>query len=360
MKKKVFLFFALVSAFAAECAHAQVFIGTFEAIEKCDTMLVGIFRQEVTERYNALMDEWNAMKEKELQSEAIRRNSEDLQKYTPSAADEEIAKLERQRAAALKEIDKLAGMLPADQVAQTRKSVNDSFDDMIAALPETYSGMSSQMREQNASLVAHDPSEFSNDKKYALKRRFAALAVDGVLHGYHYIRPFRHDRAAVCRQTYSPANGITLRSWGFVDHNGREVVPCRYFKVFDFNNVSNSAGVFESHEDADSQGWTTVWEDGTLLGMVDRDGRVRIPCKFAAREIHSRIVFFGTPWGEFAPVCDGTTMLYGIIDRNGNYTMRPSVEHNILWYADVECFGYRTEEGELVTFDAYGKRMNNE
>ncbi len=341
-------------------AQAQMFVGEFDAVEKNDTMLVGFFRQADVERYNALMAEWNAMAEKEMQTKGVQSNNAKLKKYTHSASNAEMAKLEQQRTDALKEVDKIAGMLPADQVAAMRKNINDNYDKMIKDTPKMYADMTAQMEGQNAMMTEHDASAFSNDKKYALKRRFAALAVDGKLHGYTRTRNFRHGRAAVCREVYKPENGMKVQHWGFVDESAREVVLCQYFKVCDFNNVTQAVGHGISYDDADSKGWTTVWkstESGSALGMVDKDGNVKIPCKFAATKTYQRIVFYQTPWGEFAQVCDHATKKCGIIDRQGNYTMQPTETQPIIWYTDIQLFGYRTDDGKLVTFDPYGKRI---
>ncbi len=361
MKIMKMLLLTVFALFSVITLSAQVFIGKWDAIEKGDTMLVGFFRQADSEAYNSIMAEWNAMVEKEFHTEGLQKNKEKAKEYTPTAANAAVAKYEQQRAAALKEIDKMAGMLPADQLAKMKKDINDSFDKMIKDTPGWYADLTKQMEEQNALLTASDASEFSNEKKYALKRRFAALAVDGKLHGYNRTRDFRHGRAAVCREVYKPENGMTIQHWGFVDESGREIIPCTYYKVHNFNNVTSAVGHGISYDDADSKGWTTVWEStghGLVQGMIDKDGNVKLPCKFAVTKIYQRIIFYQTPWGEFAQVCDDKTKKYGIIDRQGNYTMQPTETHTILWYTDIECFGYRTEDGKLVTFDAYGKTVN--
>lgn len=358
MKKMLFTVFALFSVITLS---AQVFIGEFTAIEKGDTLLVGVFSRADSVRYNALMAEWNAMAEKEMKSQVAGRNKEDLKKYTPDAANAEVVKLEKQRADALKELDKMTGMLPTEQVAKMKKEINSQFDQMIKDMPGRYADASQQLKEQNSNIVEYDSSEFSNEKKYALKRRFAALAVDGKLHGYTRTRNFRHGRAAVCREEYKPKRGMTLQHWGFIDGSAREIIPCIYYKVCDFYNITHNPGVFVSQEDDDAQGWTTVWKsasNGLVQGMIDKDGNVKLPCKFAVLEEgeqYQRIIFHQTAQGEFAAVCDYETKKYGIIDRQGNYTMQSAEKHTIYWYPDIQCFGYRTDDGKLVTFDAYGK-----
>ncbi len=349
--------------FSVSTVQAQVFIGKFDAIEKGDTMLVGFFRETDMERYNSIMAEWNAMAEKEFQTEGLQKNKEKAKEYTPTAANAEVAKYEQKRADALKEIDKMAGMLPAEQVAKMKKEISSQFDQMIKDMPRQYADASQQLKEQNNNMVEYDSSEFSDEKKYALKRRFAALAVDGKLHGYTRTRNFRHGRAAVCREEYKPKRGMTLQHWGFIDGSAREIIPCVYYKVCDFYNITHNPGVFVSREDADTRGWTTVWKstgNGLVQGMVDKDGKMKIPCNFAVLEKgeqYQRIIFHQTAQGEFAAVCDYETEKYGIIDRSGNYTMQPTETHTILWYTDIECFGYRADDGKLVTFDAYGKAV---
>ncbi len=339
----------------ATAVKAEMFIAEFEAIEKGDTLLMGFFKKSDNDRYNAIMSEWNEMAEKELQTQGLQRNKEMAKEYTPTAANAEMERLEQKRADALKELDKIAGMLPGNQVATMRKEINDTYDSMIANTPKAYADITGQMEAQNAVMTQYNSSEFSNEKKYELKRRFAALAVDGKLHGYTRSRDFRHGRAAVCRQRHNPENGMTSQLWGFVDESGREIVPCIYYKVCDFYNVTRASGFSVSREDADSQGWTTVWDNG--MGMIDLDGNVKIPCKFKPTPDYQRIIFFQTPWGEFAQVCDASVNKYGIIDRNGNYTMQPTETRTITWYYDIECFGYRTDDGQLITFDPYGNRV---
>ncbi len=92
--------------------------------------------------------------------------------------------------------------------------------------------------------------------------------------------------------------------------------------------------------------------------MIDKNGRVKIPCNFAVLEKgeqYQRIIFQQTSQGEFAAVRDYETNKYGIINRQGKYSMPPTEIHTIYWYSDIQCFGYRTDENKLVTFDAYNE-----
>ncbi len=357
------MFFTVFALFSTLTLSAQVFIGEFKAIEKGDTLLVGVFNRADSVRYNALMTEWNEMLSKEEQTRALQRNNDNAENYTSSAADKKLAEIEQQHAAALKQIDKMSGMLPDTEIVKLKKDINEQFSRMKKDIPSGYADTRRQLEEQKAKMTGYDSSEFSNEKKYALKHRFAALAVDGKLHGYTRVRSFRHGRAAVCREEYKPENGMTLQYWGFIDESVREVVPCIYYRVCDFYNITHNASVFVSREDADTRGWTTVWKstgNGLVQGMVDKDGKMKIPCKFAVLEEgeqYQRIIFNQTAQGEFAAVCDYETNKYGIIDRQGNYTMQSAEKHTIYWYTDIQCFGYRTDDGKLVTFDAYGRSV---
>ncbi len=348
---KKFLCVIVLTMLAICTMSAKMFIVQFDAIEKGDTLLVGFFKQADSARYNAIMSEWNELHNKEFQTKALQKNKTDAAKFAPNAADKKLAEIEKLRDEALKQLDKMSGMLPADQIEKMRQDIMKQFNTMAKDIPQGYANVSTQLEEQKAQLTGYDDSEFSNEKKYALKRRFAALTVDGKLHGYKHVRKFRNGRAAVSRDV--PGKG---QRWGFVDESGREVIPCIYYKVYDFYNVTQSNTFGTSHDDADSKGWTTVWNDG--MGMVDKNGNVKIPCKFAPTKIYQRIIFYDTPQGEFAQVCDSKTKKYGIIDRSGNYSMKPTESNPIIWYTDLLCFGYRTETGKLVTFDAYGKTVN--
>ncbi len=345
----------IIACFLPITAVAQVFIEDFEAIEKEDTMLVGIFRESDAPRLEQLKRELFDLENKQAQTERAAENKELLPQYSEDASNEKVAALEKQRNDALKALDGLAAIYPAEQVAKMKADINKQFDDMIAALPDTYRKASQDIKEQNKSLKSYDASEFSYDKKYDIKRRIASLAVGGKLYNYSRSRKFCHGRAAVARKVYNPENGATTHYWGFIDETGRVVVPFEYSNVFDFYNRSQAGGVFTDRGDSDSQGWTTVRRQDGTMGMIDIDGRMRIPMKFLMRKQYPRIFFYETPWGEFAQVCDAVTEKYGIIDRKGNYTMQPTETNVILWYTDVKCFGYRTEEGKLVTFDPYGK-----
>lgn len=198
-------------------------------------------------------------------------------------------------------------------------------------------------------------SKGQKEKMYAVKRQIAALMVDGKLHNYEEIRNFRHGRAAVAIREKTK-NGSRL-IWGFVDKQMKLVVPLKYTKVYDFNNANfRKHNVYDPMEDEDSKGWTTVIDKEYQMGMIDRDGNVKIPCMFTEDEHHKvKIKFIPTPWGEYAGVYRSQENKEGIIDRNGNYTLPPTYSH-LVWYKDLQCFG--TIGDNRIYFDHKGNRLS--
>jgi len=92
------------------------------------------------------------------------------------------------------------------------------------------------------------------------------------------------------------------------------------------------------------------------MGMIDRDGNVKIPCMFTEDEHHKvKIKFIPTPWGEYAGVYRSQENKEGIIDRNGNYTLPPTYSH-LVWYTDLQCFG--TTGDNRIYFDHKGNRLS--
>lgn len=326
-----------------EVSRAQVKLVRMPVVEKGDTLLAGIFRDADAERFNVLWKEYDALMEKQLNTEAKQNTGQMQGEYNDEGLQKKQAELEAKRAEALKKLEQLPD---SPDKRKMTKEMNESFDKMIADLPKVYGQAQKDLVEQDSKLTAYAPSEYSNEKKYDVKRRMAALAVGGRLYNYERSRDFRHGRAAVA---------IDER-WGFIDEQGRMVIPCQYSQVFDFNNRKYyKEGVFDNPEDQDDRPWTTAWKTGGGgMGMIDADGHTVIPFKFRGGS-YNCIAFFKTPWGELAPVRDLSTGKYGIIDRNGNYTSLPMRSEKIVWYRDVECFG-TTGDGR-VFFDPYGKKI---
>ena len=191
------------------------------------------------------------------------------------------------------------------------------------------------------------------EQRYAFKRKAAALAVGGRL--WRKARIFRYGRAAVARLM----NGTEL--WGFIDLSGQPVVPCRYLRVYDFRNRNyRSKGVFDPMEDEETRMWTTVITPGSLMGMIDADGREVIPCKFVPHSSgYDKVWFHPTPQGEFAPVQEKASGKYGIIDRSGNYTLPPTYDGIIRYDAGRQCFEYFSwGDKKRIYFDHKGNRLS--
>lgn len=334
---------ALCLLWATEVSWAQVKLVRMPVVEKGDTLLVGVFREADAERFNILWEEYNTLMEKQFNTEAKQTTAQMQGEYDNEGLRKKQAELEAKRSETLKALAQLPDS--PDKQKMTRET-NEAYDKMIAELPKMYGQVQRDLAAQDSKLTTHAPAEYSNEKKYAVKRRLVALAVGGRLYNYTKSRDFRHGRAAVARG----------ERWGFIDEQGHLVVPCEYSQVFDFNNRKfyKSAGVFERLDDQDDRPWTTAWKPGEGMGMIDADGHVVIPFKFRSGS-YNCIVFFKTSWGEFAPVHDVATGKYGIIGRDGNYSLRPESDNKIVWYTDVKSFGTTGEN--RVFFDPYGKKI---
>lgn len=356
-------------------------------IDEQDTLLAGAYRVENEARLNALGEELVQLSLQRLtehETEELEKLEKMFRESSSSASNQKAAKdmqMIRDKIAATEKA-------PDSQLAYAAKSRNmsvaeyrsktveglrkmlESYEQGLAQANTNASRVEAQVRklydilkQKQAATTAIVP------KMYAVKRRIAALMVDGKLHNYVDMRDFRHGRAAVAirERYYSEGQRLwTYRNvWGFVDEQMRPVIPCLYERVFDFNNYKNyrSQGVFEKFYDRDDRPWTTVFPKeygGVMMGMIDRDGREVIPVKFICHEAHHMwIEFFKTPWGEFAPVTVLITKgkyLEGIIDRNGNYTLQPSYKH-LVWYDDLQCFG--TTGDNRIYFDPYGNKIEH-
>lgn len=344
--------------FGTAAVQAQIKLVRMPEVEKGDTLLCGIFREADAAQFNVLWKEYDALMEKQLSTQTKQKGKELQQgEYSDESQRKQLAEIEAKRAKAMKSLTQVPDSPDKQKMV---KEMNDAFDKMIADLPKEYERANRQIAGQDSKLTAYDPSEYSNEKKYAVKRKLAAMAVGGRLYNYAASRDFRHGRAPVAIEVrvQSKIDGrwITNKRWGFIDETGRRVVPCRYNQVFDFNNRKYyKGGVFDNPEDQDDRSWTTAWDTNDCMGMIDADGQTVIPFKFRMRG-YNCIAFFKTEWGELAPVCDFKTNKYGIIDRSGNYTMQPTSSEKIVWYTDVKCFG--TTGDERIFFDAVGKSID--
>lgn len=281
-------------------------------IDENDRMLCGVFRAENYDRVKAIYDEFDAAMMNRARNAGQSAVAAD-RAALPAQTEADLAKLERDRAEALKSLDRL----PAAQRETMTAQVNASFDRAKQSLLQSAAKAGADM---NAAPQNTAP-DLSPEALYALKRRLASLMVDGTLREWPQIRDFHHGRAAVKQSRGG--------KWGFIDGNLRLIVPFEYEEVEDFSNRSYG-------EDLDNRQWTTVRRrvDGrTRLGMVDHDGREVIPCRYAITHKLSMIQFYTTPWGELAPVGfpdlpdDRNT---GLIDREGRVVVQPFC-HHIRW-----------------------------
>ena len=180
------------------------------------------------------------------------------------------------------------------------------------------------------------------------------MAIGGKL--WREARDFRWGRAAVATLVDGEER------WGFIDENGRQVVPCKYWKVYDFKNRNyRSKGVFDPQGDEDTRMWTTVIApESSKMGMIDGNGREVIPCRFVTHTSgYDKIVFHITPWGEYAPVQEEDGGKYGIIDRSGNYTLPLTYDQIIRYDYDRECFSsFNSATVETFYFDHRGNRLS--
>lgn len=352
--------------------ESDYFVYRLPAVEKGDTLLYGIFRIADRERLNALIEsEVQAMvdlpeseeEQMQLALQLARHQQQAGNKgeqppatdFSASSLQKKKADIEVQRKKALKQLDALPQSADKQKMV---KEVNAAFDKMLADLPGVYS----EGQETAAGIESKTPPvsdkplpTLTASQKYAVKKKIAAMAMGGKLYNYSKVRNFRYGRAAVAIQV----NGE--ERWGFIDETGRRVVPCKYSNVFDFKNRRyRSGGVFDPQSDMDDRMWTTVWEPGKGMGMVDADGREVIPCRYRSDKFgYIYIEFLKTPWGEYAPVQDRETGKFGIIDRSGNYTLAPSYTEKIIFYTDLKRFT-TTVDGERIYFDQRGNRMSRQ
>lgn len=366
MKKFIVAMFAVMLGFPSVNAQTgnsmydeNYFVQIFKEKDKITPSYVGIFHKDKAAALRQLMVEeakkWGMVipgSESEMKAVA----EEHTPKYdgvdvSDAALQKKVAEIEKQRKDALKQIDAIPnGYADKDQL---KKEINKNFDQMLAQLPGMYQDAQKKKEEdirrnQERKVVIDDmevsvemlqgyvgylddfASRLTPEQKAALKEKIRQLAVGKKL--WKEARGFRYGRAAVFGDS----------GWGFIDTDGREVIPCKYAKVYNFRNQDHTLSeAMSGNKDKDSRMWTTVILAvkgvGYNAGMVDANGREVIPAKFASRE-GEQIVFLHTPWGEYASVRDRASKKYGIIDRSGNYTLPPTYNDVILWNEERRCF----------------------
>lgn len=362
---------------------AQTNIIHLGKIDENDTMQAGAYRIEDEERLKPLIEElkeldnmhFSEQDKKDLaQMEVARRNASEASVITAmdaktkelvDAINKQIAATEKKPVSSFAAEAKSRGLSPEAMKTKQIEALKQMLATTEQASKQTVRQMTPAMRSsEERYMMLKQKETFAttvNQEMYSLKHKIAALMVDGKLHDYDAVNPFRNGRAAVAKREKAKHDSQLV--WGFVDERMRLVIPRRYAKVFDFNNYKNyrSQGVFEEFYDRDYRPWTTVFSaesGGAMMGMIDNDGNEVIPMKFVCHEAHHMwIEFFKTPWGEFAPItimASPGKYLEGIIDRNGNYTLPPKYDH-IEWYEALQCFG--TTGDNRIYFDHNGNRL---
>lgn len=331
-------------------------------IDDRDTLLFGVCRMEKMQQVDALIEKLTDFWAQTPDEETIKRLEKEIKRLSDDGSKkraqqekeirQRIAEIEKSPDSDFAATARATGETPAEV---KRRNLERHRRDLDKLLKYDDAPRKKRLAEYQEALREAKSGTGTPEDQYAVKRQIAALMVDGRLHNYENIRDFRYGRMAASRKV----NGQTL--WGFIDENMRVVIPFQYRWVFDFNNrKSFKSTVFERLDDRDDRGWTSVCLDKTgNMGMIDRDGNVKIPFKFVAHERHHPwIEFIKTPWGEVAPVTilSGGKYIEGIIDRNGNYTLKPAYDH-IVWYTDLQCFG--TTGANRIYFDPYGNKIEH-
>ncbi len=374
MKRIIIGFFVLLLSLPASAQYdadiKTIWLGGDGKIDENDTLLAGAYSVDNTERFAVLFSQLLDLDGQRMSVQDrkdLKRLEEEIKKAngnTPTKVDAETQEMINTVKSQIASVEKE----PASNYAQQAKSKKCTPEEakqaylkhlqrMLASLQGATSNNSkanSALQQQYERLKERESADAGiKTKMYAVKRQMAALMVDGKLHDYAEIRQYRHGRVAVA--VWEQGTDEKRLIWGFADKQMRLVIPCQYTKVYDFNNANfRKQSVYDPMEDEDTRGWTSVIDRNYQMGMIDRDGNVKIPCRFTENENHKiKIKFISTPWGEYAGVYRGGKE--GIIDRNGNYTLAPTYEH-LVWYDDLQCFG--TTGSNRIYFDHKGNRLS--
>ena len=224
--------------------------------------------------------------------------------------------------------------LSAEERRELQKNI-DSIDAQKAESRRQVEGtIKAQANEGREQIGKLNPSDFSDERMLALKREIRKYVLGRKIWGFDRVRDFRNGFAAVCYATDENAGD----RWGFINRKGRLVVPCIWNEAYDFNNRRHYRMFWnEEIEDEDTLPWTSV-RKGQLVGMIDTTGTVRIPVKFRYTN-RAQIVFKTTGKGEIAAARDAKSGKWGLIDRKGEWVIRP-VYHGLEWSQDDGCFIY--------------------
>ena len=231
-----------------------------------------------------------ALDEQDAYWEGLRKTYQDLLKQDIS--DEEKADIRK----LLAEIDKNK----AESKRQVLQQVNN---------------LAQEGRSGNAGV---NPADFSDERLLTIKRNLRKYVLGRKIWGFDRVRDFRNGFVAV---GYTSDDDFGDR-WGFVNREGRLAIPCVWNDVFNFNNHRYyKTSVYDNPQDEDDRPWTSV-RKGNLVGMIDTTGRVRVPVRFGFAN-RAQIVFRQTEKGELAPARDAKTGQWGLINRKGEWKVKP-------------------------------------
>lgn len=177
-------------------------------------------------------------------------------------------------------------------------------------------------------------SDFSDERLLTIKKSLRKYVIGHKIWGFDRVRDFRNGFAAV---GYTSDKDFGDR-WGFVNRKGRLVIPCVWNDVFNFNNHRYyKVNVYDNPEDEDYRPWTSV-RRGNLVGMIDTTGTVRVPVQFRFGN-RPQIIFQQTDKGEVAPARDTKTGKWGLINRKGQWKLKPTYL-SLDWDSEANCFVY--------------------
>ena len=175
-----------------------------------------------------------------------------------------------------------------------------------------------QADEARAGNGGVNTADFSDERLLTIKRNLRKYVLGRKIWGFDRVRDFRNGFAAV---GYTSDQDFGDR-WGFVNREGRLAIPCVWNDVYNFNNHRYyRVGIYDDPEDADDRPWTSV-RKGNLVGMIDTTGTVRVPVRFSFSG-RAQIVFRKTENGELAPARDAATGKWGLINRKGEWKVKP-------------------------------------
>ena len=230
--------------------------------------------------------------------------------------------------------------------AEERKELQQQLNDIDKQKEQSRKDMLASVKvqaDEGREIVSESNQDaFSDEKMLSLKNKIRPYLLGKRFWNFSAARHFHNGFVAVARPG---AEGRNL--WGFLNRKGRQVIPCKWDEVFDFNNRAYySRSVYDFAEDDDDRPWTSV-RSGSRLGMIDTLGRVQIPVIFA-NPGRAQIVFQKTPKGELAIVKDVKTHKWGLIDRRGHWYVSPAYPE-LWWDSEKELFWYM-DESENVKY----------